>query len=316
LIVVAMPLAGEAVAWCSGVFDLLSTTFVLTSVLLARRYARPRLDPWLRGAFVVAAVAALGCKETGAIACAIVALDAWALRYLNRRLARDLAILFAAALAVAFWRLSTPGAPHLQLSRYALQRLLFNAFGSLAVPWRPNMAHGWLAAVQPVVVLVLSVTLVSNRSARHGTLRLLAATAAWIVVPLIPVAALFFVGAWLEGSRYLYLSTVGWALFVAVLASSNRPDAAPLRSWRQAAGSGVARWRGGQPGALASSIDAARRCGSGLHGRSTSQGNDAALRVRASRFRCRCLPVPKRPRRGVRQRPEDGGPRGVVGGRL
>jgi hypothetical protein len=53
-------------------------------------------------------------------------------------------------------------------------------------------------------------------------IRLASGAAVWVLLPIIPVLPIFLVAEDLQSSRYLYLSTVGWAALVIVLAAGQR----------------------------------------------------------------------------------------------
>jgi hypothetical protein len=59
---------------------------------------------------------------------------------------------------------------------------------------------------------------------RHDFARFAKAAAAivFLLIPLVPVGAMFFVAPDLEGARYLYLPSVGWSILVVAIASDSR----------------------------------------------------------------------------------------------
>ena len=218
LLVLVFPLAPEAVAWCSGVFDVLSTMGVLVAILLARKY-RPAPTIRTRSLFVIVGGLALLSKETAAVAAALVLIDAWARRALSKTLWVDCIALGAAAGVFGLMRLtSSYGFVPPAISRYLLQRGVFGAFGGLAVPWHVSVVSRlpWIPVLGGVAVLFLLARFFLEPGSWSRT-RLVLAAAAWVLVSILPVWPTFLVAADLQGSRYLYLAAVGWAALVASL---------------------------------------------------------------------------------------------------
>src|SRR5207244_3161898 len=105
-------------------------------------------------------------------------------------------------------------------SKYVLQRAVFGSFGTLAVPWHVDVTHRfpWLPIIGVVAVVYLLTLFFLHPGSKRRT-RLAIAAAAWIMVPIIPIWSVFFIGPDLQQSRYLYLSSVGWAALIVVIAS-------------------------------------------------------------------------------------------------
>jgi len=219
LVVLNSPLAPEAVAWGAGVFDVASTTCLLSAVLVARRYDG-RTPLKTRVLLVALVLSALLCKETAAIGPILVGIDAWVRKSISKRLIQDLLLTATVIGMVMGARVYWQGSPVLPpVTRYRLQRVLFDSFGALAAPWHSEL-FGWSPAV--ILLSGLSVTLLLtscfllSRSARET--RVMVAGVCWILVSLIPVVPLFYVSPALEGSRYLYLASVGWAAILVAAA--------------------------------------------------------------------------------------------------
>ncbi len=216
------PLAAEAVAWGSGVFDLSATTLVLTAVLLARSYGgAPRTGQ--RALFIAAGMLALTAKETAAVAGALVLVDAFARRALNRRLLVDTGVLLTLAGLFSIVRvLQAFGATAPEITRYLIQRGLFESFGGLAVPWHAEVIRAWpwmaMGGVVIVVALLAHFFLMRSREVDRQVI----AAAAWILVSVLPVFTFLYVGPDLQGARFLYLATPGWAVLISTLASATR----------------------------------------------------------------------------------------------
>ena len=90
LIVLSMPILVEPVVWCSGIFDVAATTFVLLAVLTSRAYEREGWTP--RIGFFLCGVAGLLSKETAVLLPVLVAVDAWTRRSRSLDLYRDIAL--------------------------------------------------------------------------------------------------------------------------------------------------------------------------------------------------------------------------------
>lgn len=220
LLVLTFPAHVEAVAWVSGVFDVTSTGLTLLALLAARQLTWPVMTR--RVAVSGLALAALLCKETALVTPLLVLLDQWALGRLSRRVLADVATLVALIVAVGVLRFaSVPPPVEEPLSRFMVQRWLFGTVGALVVPWHREVMSRWLLIpiVEAVVVLgVATGFLVST--VRSTELRASAGFAAWALLGTAPTLPFFFVSPELEGSRYLYLASVGYAVLVAVLISA------------------------------------------------------------------------------------------------
>ena len=107
------------------------------------------------------------------------------------------------------------------ISRYGVQRWLFGTVGGLVVPWHVDvtMATPWLAPAVALLVLAVAVAFVVGPLIAART-RVAAATALWVFIASLPTMTFFFVGPDLQGSRYLYLPAVGWALLVTTMSRS------------------------------------------------------------------------------------------------
>jgi hypothetical protein len=221
------PLAPEAVAWSSGLFDVLSTSFLLTLVLLARKYGDH--PPAIRRCVtVIVGLAALMSKETAVIAPALLVLDGWVRRRLTRPVMVDAGILTFAFSLIAIQRLASAfGMTSPRVDRYAFQRGLFGSFGSLAVPWHVDIVRSVPSVpIIAAIALLAFVTVFSLRKASVERSRAAAAAVAWILVSVVPVWPIVGVMPDLQGSRYLYLPACGWAALLVVMAapeSDQRP---------------------------------------------------------------------------------------------
>src|SRR5206468_6022095 len=113
MVVLTSPLAPEVVAWCAGVFDATSTTFILAAVLIARRYDL-RASAADRMLLAALSLGGLLSKETAAIGPVLIVIDAWVRGSISKRLARDLLIITAGIGLIAtarFFSVITPAMP-------------------------------------------------------------------------------------------------------------------------------------------------------------------------------------------------------------
>ena len=197
------PLAVEPVIWCSGVFDVGALFFCLSALLFARQETK-------RG-FVLAsvfAVLAMLSKESAVVLPGLLMVDLAIRQTATRRLAVLIGTWGLVSIAYASMRLLLAfGAVHPPLSKYVLQRALFNTFGALAVPLPSGLSPLWLALAGVLVILLTAYLLLSNQVDTVRPILL----AAWCLGCIVPVYPILFVSPNLEGSRYLYESAVGWA---------------------------------------------------------------------------------------------------------
>jgi hypothetical protein len=211
LIVLTMPILVEPVVWCSGVFDVQATTFVLLAVLASRHYERGGAGP--RAGLFGCSIAAVLSKETALVLPFLVALDTWMRRSQSRRLYRDVWAIFGGVGLIGAIRFAfaseTVKRP---VSKYVLQRWVFGTIGGLAVPWHADLiaTHPWIPTLGACIVIALLLRFsvyVTDRSSK----RFFYGMASWVLIGTAPAITFFFIGPDLQSSRYLYLSTIGWA---------------------------------------------------------------------------------------------------------
>jgi len=220
-LMVAFPVATEPVSWAAGVFDLSVTVLVLLFVLRGRSYDSAVM-PLSRAIFIAIGILAMTAKETGVVAGLLVLIDGWIRRSINRRLLIDtgivlaLAVVFSAARLAGAFGMTTPA-----LSRYRLQRALFETFGGLAVPFHADVLRvPGLAELSVFIVVALFTTHFIASGRRFD--RLVPGAAAWVLMSILPMLQFVFVGPDLQGARYLYLAGPAWSSLAAGLALSNR----------------------------------------------------------------------------------------------
>jgi hypothetical protein len=158
-------------------------------------------------------------KETAVVIPGLVALVWWGSARRPRR--RTLATLVAIVAAYAVFRLASgiPASYVPELSRYFVKQLAVEPFASLGAPWTAKWAetHPLASAGRALAILglVLAGLLTGTRHTRR--LRVGLAASAWVLIAVLPVFTLFHVADDLQGSRYLYLPGVGFALLLAAL---------------------------------------------------------------------------------------------------
>ena len=227
------PAAPEAVAWASGIQEVLVTALTLGAVLVASGEIR---SGWrMVGACALLALA-LGSKETAICIPALIAI-CWLAPSRMRHL-RDwrlyVAVVTVTAIYTVFRVRLGLGTGYLTApSRYFFKQMISMTFGTLATPWRSptSPVAQWLALVAVVALtLLLSHTFLTSRRTDvpfHRAVRL----ALWALAAVAPVFTYFFISPQLEGSRYVYLAECGWALLAADLMRT----AADRVAWRELA---------------------------------------------------------------------------------
>lgn len=223
LVVLTFPATVEAVAWSSGIFDVSSTLLILAAALVARRYDDTTV-PATRVALWGAVLLALLCKETAAVAPLLLLLDAWARGRVPRALAIDCLGLMVVlgSVGILRWTLASELVRR-PVTRYVFQRWLFGTFSGVFVPWHSTVIseHPWVVLTTAVLTLLLAVAFVLGSTAARDR-RAAILGGAWLLLGSLPTLTFFFVGDDLQGSRYLYLPVVGYALLLTTMAASVR----------------------------------------------------------------------------------------------
>jgi hypothetical protein len=229
------PTQVETVAWASGVFDVSMTFFVLLATLNALDDSRPATMRAVRG--IVLAIAAIACKETAA---ALPLLLITLLPIVSASTRRNVIRVAAATAVVVLIYLALRSLAGLSLpveefpSGYQLKEMLSRPFGAMGL----NL-HADAAALIPVLPLVIAVEwpivlawIAASWPRDMRSFHLVLSAAAWLLVSVLPLLTLFFVGADLQQSRYLYLGSTMWSLgmvaAVARLAGRERGSIAAL----------------------------------------------------------------------------------------
>jgi hypothetical protein len=221
----------EAIVWASGMQDVLMTTLGLVSLVAlleidrgespSRRGQANRF--WLVVAAVLSGAMALGVKETAVILPVVGWLLAWAspqgIGHSTRRAT------LAAATAVAALYVSVrviagvPAEYGEGVSRYFAKQLIVEPFATLGAPWSAAWlrSHPAWALARSLVIVGLIAAGISVWGRRDAPFRRAVVFAAWVLLAVLPVFSLFYVSPTLEGSRYVYLSSAGFALLLATL---------------------------------------------------------------------------------------------------
>lgn len=214
----AWPTNVEPVAWCSGIQDVLMTTFVLAAMTAP-------LWKYPTGAtavlFLLLVTAAVTSKETAVISPLLFAV-LWLGRSRQMFLFATLASVAAAGAIALRFRLGLPGDYLTPPSRYVFKELFSRLASGLATPMTSatleRLPQAGFGAVL-MVSLLTAFAFWSWRTDRAAAGRAMRA-ALWAIVSILPVYRYFFIGPELEGSRYLYLGSFGWAVLLVQLVFS------------------------------------------------------------------------------------------------
>lgn len=214
----AYPIAVETVVWPAGVQDLAVAGCALAFVLLSLKPASP-LNVVLG---VAVLLLALSSKES-AIAIPALAAAFWVAHGPPRTSARLLVIggfAICAIYALARLTLLPPDVTYAQPpDRYLLKELLARPIAALAFPW--SVTDTGVATLEviwavPLIACCAFYSASQERAIAPSTsLRLIAA----LFIAVLPVYSLLFIAPDLQNTRYVYLSSAFWALFVVGLAA-------------------------------------------------------------------------------------------------
>jgi hypothetical protein len=224
------PTQVEAVAWASGVFDVMMTSFVLLSVLNVQDSRPNAIVRIARG--VALAIAAMACKETAA-ALPILLVTVWPL--LSSPAKRS-AIPITAAVAIVtaiyaaarlIYGATLPGAA--SPSGYELKELISRPFGAMALNLHEDAAR---LRLLPVAMAIAWPALLAWKASAWQrdtrTLWLMLAGASWLMASVLPLLTSFYIGPDLQQSRYLYLGAAVWSIALVAIAIHRVPSA---RGW-------------------------------------------------------------------------------------
>lgn len=231
IVFLVLPSSVEAVAWASGVFDVLLVTLTLAACVAVTTIA----EAGPRTIVVVLLIAgALVTKETAVVLPALLAVAAYCSPQTNLRRAA-MPIVLSAGLVVFYLSIRliagfAAAPPSDDLSGYALKEIVSRPFGTLGLPFHVEFvkSYSWIpfvfAAGWPALFMWSAVRW---QNARKDASQMLA-LAAWILISILPLATMLFIADDLQGSRYLYLGSVAWSIMLAGLLQSIRE---PQRLW-------------------------------------------------------------------------------------
>ena len=211
-----IPSGLEAVAWASGLQDVLMTTFALIFLALVTS----EQQPWWMGALAIASlIAGLLTKET-AIAAPLLAaiIGAGASTSEARRriwlMTAVSLVTVAVFLAIRFTVLPLPASYGPDLTRYGVKELLVRPFATLLVPLRDEeLRRAPVLPIGLVAVVVFGLRVAAGRWDRYAAgFKVAVMGAAMVLAAVAPVLSYFYIDADLFGSRYLYLAQAGWVL--------------------------------------------------------------------------------------------------------
>ena len=227
LLFLSSPLGVEPVAWASGIFDLIVSAAVMTAavILLAGQWSATVQI----GLVSLCTVIALASKET-AVAMPLLLAALWRFADQDRRKTLSSAALASLAIVGVYvvWRFSSIGLGSAQIipgSGYELKEMLSRPFGALGLPVHRGIVPGSLASVFVLAVFWPAAFVRAAWTWREDRRQLvfILFAAVWVLISIVPLSAMLFVGADLQGSRYLYLASGVWSIATTVLVAGVLP---------------------------------------------------------------------------------------------
>lgn len=228
------PASTEAVAWVAGAFDVVSTFFVLVAATLWAR----RPTTWRTAVLVLCCLGGVLSKESAVVIPLILGVITALTRFGERLEVRQRVWAWTAcAMTVggilALRALSSPAvAGHLAtlpVDRRGWKDMIVRPFAALAVPLRTETGITFETYLLTFSLLVVLAAVLTQRVAgdsgaddsppRSDSLALLSLGGAWCAIGALPLLGQFYVSPTLEGSRYLYLPAVGFALVLSASVS-------------------------------------------------------------------------------------------------
>jgi len=214
-----LPTSVEPVAWGSGVFDVMLTTFALLMAVVVT--SREELRPADQALCLLLTIGMMGSKETGVIAAPLALLLYWT-RW--SRVSRSVVVLATAQLLLAgtyaLGRELTDRLDHRlvpKLDAGGVGRLVTGTGRAFFLPLHENLiqAHPVLAAAVAIGIIALLVTWVFRwRTLPQGP-RIAVMAGIGALVCVAPAIRLFGIGPDLQGTRYVYLAGAWWSITIA-----------------------------------------------------------------------------------------------------
>ena len=233
LLFLMFPALTEAIAWASGMQDVLMTTFALVALAATlalgtrpgsarvRIATSPNTEAMMSVVAVAATAVALGVKETAVVIPVLAWVVTWASPGGVKRGAQRVTLVAMSAVAAAYalYRAVFGLAAGYGdgFSRYFVKQLIVEPFATLGQPWSAAWmeAHPIVASARALTILALLAAAFWSWRRHDAAFHRSLAFGSWAVIGVLPVFSLFHVSATLEGSRYLYLPAAGFVLFVA-----------------------------------------------------------------------------------------------------
>lgn len=215
------PASVEPVAWCSGIQDVLMTTAVLAGLAI---WGESWALKWRTLVCLLALGVAVATKETGVVL-PLLGLVVWSGRLPWKENVAITVPLAVVAATYSAWRvLDLPLPDHYAHfpTRFIAKELLARSFGGLSVPYHSDLGMiGFATAlatgiVMPLLLALNAIIWRDDRQAFHASLR----AALLVVAAVIPVYRYFHMAPDLEGSRYFYLPSAGWAILIVGLSAT------------------------------------------------------------------------------------------------
>lgn len=222
LVFVAMPSSVEAVAWASGVFDVLMVTLILSACV-----AITTMTDGGRRTIAIAALtaAALATKETAVVTPAILLIASLCATEKLRHAAVPVAISAGVVLLYLVFRTAagfSSAPPSADMSGYMLKEVVSRPFATIGLPFHVELlkSHGWIPYVFALLwPLLFALSALQWRTDRAAAIRVLAC-ATWILASVMPLATMLFIADDLQGARYVYLGSAAFSIMLLALIAS------------------------------------------------------------------------------------------------
>ncbi len=225
------PMQSEAVAWISGLQELMWSFFILMGLWI---FIRDDGIRWKKtGVIMLLTIAALLSKETAISFVAIylladLVINGWKklIEHRNFHLCSiSIAILYLPLRSV----MVTPGGDGVKLpDLYMIKSMLLAPYEFLFTPWNSEVV-GELTGIRVTILLIICLSLLLM-ALKGRSFRTLLLGSGVVLFSTIPVNKMLFIGNDLQGSRYLYFSFAGGIIIIISLLGGlkNSRKAGPL----------------------------------------------------------------------------------------